>query len=44
MGIYERLDILSMYDNFEFDSYKNTRKGSDFKIQDNAIEKKMQNK
>ena len=42
MGIYERPDILSMYDNkivaiehFEFDSYKNTRKGSNFKIQDN---------
>ena len=38
-----------MYDNkivaiehFEFDSYKNTRKGSDFKIQDNIIEQKMQ--
>ena len=51
MGIYERPDILSMYDNkvvaiehFEFDSYKNTRKGSNFKIQDNTIEKRMQNK
>ena len=49
MGIYERPDILSMYDNkivaiehFEFDSYKNTRKGSNFKIQDNIIEQKMQ--
>ena len=49
MEIYERPDILSMYDNkivaiehFEFDSYKNTRKGSDFKIQDNIIEQKMQ--
>lgn len=47
--IYERPDILSMYDNkivaiehFEFDSYKNTSKGSDFKIQDNIIEQKMQ--
>lgn len=51
MRIYERPDILSMYDNkivaiehFEFDSYKNTRKGSNFKIQDNIIEKRMQNK
>lgn len=51
MGIYERPDILSMYDNkivaiehFEFDSYKNTRKGSNFKIQGNIIEKRMQNK
>ena len=48
MGKYERPDILSMYDNkivaiehFEFDSYKNTRKGSNFKIQDNMIEQKM---
>lgn len=45
---YERPDILSMYDNkivaiehFEFDSYKNTRKGSNFKIQDNIIKQKM---
>ena len=52
MGIYERPDILSIYDNkivaiehFEFDSYKNTRKkGSDFKIQESFIERKMQNK
>lgn len=51
MIIYERPDILSMYDNkivaiehFEFDSYKNTRKGSNFKIQDNIIEKRMQNR
>ena len=51
MEIYERPDILSIYDNkivaiehFEFDSYKNTRKGSNFKIQNNAIEKKMRNK
>lgn len=51
MAIYERPDILSMYDNkivaiehFEFDSYKNTRKGSNFKIQNNIIEIKMQNK
>lgn len=51
MGIYERPDILSIYDNkiialehFEFDSYKNTRKGSNFKIQDNIIEQKMKTK
>ena len=52
MGIYERPDILSIYDNkivaiehFEFDSYKNTRKkGSDFKIQESFIERKIQNK
>ena len=31
-------------EHFEFDSYKNTRKGSNFKIQNNAIEKKMRNK
>lgn len=49
MGNYERPDILSIYDNkivaiehFEFDSYKNTRKGSNFKIQDNIIQQKMQ--
>ena len=49
MGNYERPDILSIYDNkivaiehFEFDSYKNTRKGSNFKIQNNIIEQKMQ--
>ena len=49
MGNYERTDILSIYDNkivaiehFEFDSYKNTRKGSNFKIQNNIIEQKMQ--
>ena len=52
MKPYERPDILSIYDNkivaiehFEFDSYKNTRKkGSDFKIQESFIERKMQNK
>ena len=51
MGIYERPDILSFYDNkivaiehFEFDSYKNTRKGSNYKIQDNIIEQKMKKK
>ena len=49
MSFFENPDILSIYDNkivaiehFEFDSYKNTRKGSDFKIQDNLIEQKMQ--
>ena len=48
---YERPDILSIYDNkivaiehFEFDSYKNTSKGSNFKIQDNIIERRMKNK
>ena len=46
---YERPDILSIYDNkivaiehFEFDSYKNSRKGSNFKIQENILECKMQ--
>lgn len=45
---YERPDILSIYDNkiigiehFEFDSYKNNRKGSDYKFQDNNIQKRM---
>lgn len=47
---YERPDILSIYDkkivaieHFEFDSYKNTSKGSNFKIQDNIIERRMKN-
>ena len=51
MGGYERPDILSIYDNkivaiehFEFDSYKNTRKGSNYKIQDSIIDQKMQKK
>lgn len=51
MGNYERPDILSMYDNkivaiehFEFDSYKNTRKGSNYKIQDSIIEQNMKKK
>lgn len=51
MKQYERPDILSIYDNkivaiehFEFDSYKNTSKGSNFKIQESFIERKMQNK
>ena len=49
MRSYERPDILSIYDNkivaiehFEFDSYKNSRKGSNYKIQENIIENKMQ--
>lgn len=49
MQPYERPDILSIYDNkivaiehFEFDSYKNTSKGSNYKIQENIIEQKMQ--
>ena len=49
MRSYERPDILSIYDNkivaiehFEFDSYKNSRKGSNFKIQENIIENRMQ--
>lgn len=49
MRSYERPDILSIYDNkivaiehFEFDSYKNTSKGSNFKIQENIIENRMQ--
>lgn len=48
MRSYERPDILSIYDNkivaiehFEFDSYKNTSKGSNFKIQESIIENKM---
>ena len=51
MKQYERPDILSIYDNkivaiehFEFDSYKNTRKGSNLKIQENFIEKEMKNR
>ena len=51
MKQYERPDILSIYDNkivaiehFEFDSYKNLRKGSNLKIQENFIENEMKNK
>lgn len=51
MRAYERPDILSVYDNkivaiehFEFDSYKKTRKGSNFRIQDNVINQKMKRK
>ena len=49
MKQYERPDILSIYDNkivaiehFEFDSYRNNKKGSNYKIQENVIESKMQ--
>ena len=49
MQPYERPDILSIYDNkivaiehFEFDSYKNNKKGSNYKFQENIIEQKMQ--
>ena len=49
MKPYERPDILSIYDNkivaiehFEFDSYKNNKDGSNYKIQENLIEQKMQ--
>ena len=49
---YERPDILSIFDNkiigiehFEFDSYKRTkRKGSDFKIKENKIERNINRK
>ena len=49
MKLYERPDIVSIYDNkivaivhFEFDSYRNNKKGSNYKIQENIIEQKMQ--
>jgi len=48
MGRYERPDILSIYNNkivgiehFEFDSYKNTKKGSNYQIQDSLMETKI---
>jgi hypothetical protein len=48
MKKYERPDILSIYDNkiigiehFEFDSYKNDRKGSDFQRKHSVIDNKM---
>ncbi len=49
LGIYEKPDILSMYDNkilgiehFEFDSYNRAKKrGSDYKVKDYRIEKKF---
>jgi len=46
IGKYERPDILSIFDNkvvgiehFEFDSFKNNKKGSNFKVQDFKIKK-----
>ncbi len=51
IGGYEKPDILSIFDNevvaiehFEFDSYKRSRKGSDFKIQHNNMEKDFNKK
>lgn len=51
MGIFERPDILSVYDNkvigiehFEFDSYKRTRKGSDFQRKHAIIDSNMKKK
>lgn len=49
LGIYEKPDIISMYDNkvlgiehFEFDSYnKSNKKGSDYKVKDYRIEKRF---
>lgn len=48
MKSYECPDILSFYDNkivaiehFEFDSFKNTSGGSDYRIQEGRIEQKM---
>ena len=37
-------DEALIIEHFEFDSYKNTRKGSNLKIQENFIEKEMKNK
>ena len=49
IGEYERPDILSIFGNkivgiehFEFDSYKSDRKGSDFRIKHNILEKGFQ--
>lgn len=49
VGKYEKPDILSAFNNkivgiehFEFDSYKRSRKGSDFQIQHNNIEQNVQ--
>lgn len=51
IGKYERPDILSIFDNkivgiehFEFDSFKRSRKGSDFQIKHNILEKDFQKK
>ena len=49
LGIYEKPDILSIYDNtilgiehFEFDSYnRSNKKGSDYKIKDYRVEKRL---
>lgn len=49
LGIYERPDILSVYDNiilgiehFEFDSYnRSNKKGSDYKVKDYRVEKRL---
>ena len=48
IGKYERPDILSIFDNkivaiehFEFDRFKNNKKGSDFKVQDFKIKKRF---
>lgn len=48
MSQYERPDILSIFDNkvvgiehFEFDSFKNNKKGSDFKVRDFKIKKRF---
>lgn len=48
VGCYEKPDILSIFDDkvvaiehFEFDSYKRSRKGSEYKIENNMIEKKF---
>ena len=49
LGIYEKPDILSIYDNvilgiehFEFDSYnRSNKKGSDYKVKDYRVEKRF---
>lgn len=48
MGTYEKPDILSIFDNkiigiehFEFDSYNNLKKGSDYQIKEKIIQRKM---
>lgn len=49
LGIYEKPDILSIYDNvileiehFEFDSYnRSSKKGSDYKVKDYRVEKRF---
>lgn len=51
IGMYERPDILSIFDDkiigiehFEFDSFKRNRKGSDFKVKENQVKKKLKEK